>query len=102
MNTEKEHKTLGSLGAADLGKVLTVRRGPAAWTGVLADLRHHRGATSGRPVTTYTLLWRDSRDSILRLSNHHDRPASGTSMPDDSDTPCEVAPEDLNAPGQTT
>lgn len=100
--TEKEQRTLGDLGADDLGKVLTVRRGPAVWTGVLADVRHHRGATSFRQVTTYTLLWRDSHESILRLSNHHGEASGCANMPDASTTPCEVAPEQVNPPGSTS
>lgn len=98
--TEKDAgRTLGSLGQADLGKIVTIRQGLATIEGVLSEVRHHRGATSMRPVTTVRLLWHEF-DTIRAANNHHgrthgDSPSGDSDLkcPDGSDWPVEVRDE---------
>lgn len=106
--TEKDAgRTLGSLGQADLGKIVTIRQGLTTIEGVLSEVRHHRGATSMRSVTTVRLLWHGF-DTIRAANNHHgrthgDSPRGDSDLkcPDRSDWPVEVRDEltSVTSPG---
>lgn len=90
-------RTLGSLEASDIGYIVTIKDGPNTIEGVLAEVRHLTGDTSGRPITQVRLIWREG-DQVKSGSNLSQ---TGTKLfryerdrelrvPDRSDTPIQV------------
>lgn len=69
--------TLGQLGSAEVGQVVSFRY----YRGVIKDVTHYRGATSSRPVTKLTLLYREGS----RIES--------AAVDGDSSTVCAIHPE---------
>ena len=89
-------RTLGSLTQSDLGMVVTIEHADKATTtrGILAEVRHRSGDTSGRPVTTIRLINRDG-DKFVSIHNHMENSDRGgrSTFPDSSGYLITVAPE---------
>lgn len=82
-------RTLGSLSGLHIGSTLKIKQSGITFTGVLGEVRHHLGGTSGRPVTTIRLV---DPETLESSHNHHGTGERGykVSMPDDSNTMVEV------------
>jgi len=106
-SAENGARALGSLGADDIGQVVTIKDGPATVEGVLAEVRHLTGDTSGRPITQVRLVWREGADirsgsNLSRTSGFRYEKDRELRVPNSSDTPIWVRPETSVFPPATT
>jgi hypothetical protein len=97
-SAENDARTLGSLGADDIGQVVTIKTGPTSVEGVLAEVRHLTGSTSGRPITQVRLVWREGDEvkagsNVSRTLGLRYAKDLELRIPDRSDTPIQLRPE---------
>lgn len=107
-SVESDARTLGSLSAADIGQVVTIKSGPATVEGVLAEVRHLTGDTSGRPITQVRLVWREgdeikSGSNVSRTHGFRYERDRELHIPDRSDTPvCVRSETSVSLPAECT